>query len=269
MPPPGPRGQQPSRAALTHFLCIPLGTVAAGRRQLADSLAAFRADVAGTTVAMAAGGETQRGMLPTTALRPVGTLHLTLGVMSLDAERLQQAVETLQSLRRDGQVDSEGADRHILIALRGLHAIQPPAQARVLYAAPVDEASGQESGGALLQLCERARAAFADLLVGGGKDPLLLHATVVNTIYVKGRGSGGRGRGGGGGRGRGRGGRGGRERDRMTFDAQELLDRYEGHVWMEHVPIETVALCRMGAETVVDDEGVVDAAYPVVAEVPV
>ncbi|EFW98712.1 hypothetical protein CMQ_4564 [Grosmannia clavigera kw1407] len=265
MPPP-----QASRPALTHFLCIPLGT-AAGRPQLAASLAAFHADMAATTVAMTeggptgpsnrGGGTTRRGRLPAGALRPVGTLHLTLGVLSLGGDgRLQQALERLQQLKELNK-DEGAAD--VRVALRGLYAMQPPSRAAVLYAAPVDEASGVVAGGALLRLCERVRAAFADLLVDDGR-PLLLHATLVNTVYIR---RGGRGRGGGGRGGRG----GGRGRGRILLDARDIVERYEDCVWMEQVPVETVALCRMGAQTLaVDDDGeVVEAAYPVEAEVKV
>ncbi len=266
MPPPRVRQQRtPPRPRLTHFLCIPLAT-AAGRPQLASSLAAFGADVAATSVAMtsAGGGNTRRGPLPPTALRPVGTLHLTLGVLSLgEADRLQQAVERLRALGREDKDTNENKDKPITVALRGLHAMQPPARATVLYAAPVDESTGAlaAAGGPLLALCERVRAAFADLLVDEGGRPLLLHATIVNTVYARGGRRGGDGGGGGGGGG-----------GRFTFDARDLLARYEDYVWMERVPVQTVALCRMGAQpagTAEDmevDGAVPDAAYPVEVE---
>ena len=69
-------------------------------------------------------------------------------------------------------------------------------------------------------ICEQLRAAFqeAGLMASeGGKEerdarPLLLHATVLNTIYVKGGRGGGRGKG-------------GRRRERLTVDARPILDR--------------------------------------------
>ncbi|KAL1889185.1 hypothetical protein Sste5346_009043 [Sporothrix stenoceras] len=278
MPPPKP----PPRPQLTHFLCIPLATIA-GRPQLADSLATFHADVAATSVAMTSGGSggpssannrnttVRRGPLPPTALRPVGTLHLTLGVLSLDGDRLQEAVSRLQSLSRDDKVvPAAGAaeEKPISMALRGLHAMQPPARATVLYASPVDEKTGSlaAAGGPLLELCERVRSVFADLMVPDER-PLLLHATIVNTVYAKER-RGGSGR---GGRGGNRGGGGGGGGAKLTFDARELIERYDDFVWMEKVPVQKVALCRMGAQTTaVDDDGAVaDAAYPVEAEVSI
>ncbi|KIH91475.1 hypothetical protein SPBR_01977 [Sporothrix brasiliensis 5110] len=269
-----PKPKPPPRPQLTHFLCIPLATTV-GRPQLADSLATFHADVAATAVAMTSGGNggpssannrnatTRRGPLPPAALRAVGTLHLTLGVLSLgDGDRLQEAVSRLQSLAKRNEADegsAGGKDKPISMALRGLHAMQPPARATVLYASPVDEKTGSlaAAGGPLLELCERVRTVFADLLVPDER-PLLLHATIVNTVYAKQpRISGGRG----GGRGRGG--------EKLTFDARELIERYDDFVWMEKVPIHKVALCRMGAQTTaMDADGaVVDAAYPVEAEV--
>ena len=273
MPPPKP----PPRQQLTHFLCIPLATPA-GRPQLVDSLATFHADVTATSVTMTSGGSggpssannrnttTRRGQLPPSALRPAGTLHLTLGVLCLgDGDRLQEAVTRLQSLGKgDDATPGPAEDKPISMALRGLHAMQPPARATVLYASPVDEKTGSlaAAGGPLLELCEHVRTVFADLMVPDER-PLLLHATIVNTVYAKERwGAGGRG-----GRGGNRGGGGAK----LTFDARELIERYDDFVWMERVPVQKVALCRMGAQTTaVDDDGcVVDAAYPVEAEVSI
>ena len=138
--------------------------------------------------------------------------------------------------------------------------MQPADRAAVLYAPPVDEL------GVLQGFCERVRRVFAEaeLMVDEGR-PLLLHATVVNTVYVRdNRGRGGRG----GSRGRGgRGGRGGGKRERLVFDATGILERYEDQVWMAGVPLDTMAICRMGAKKVVGVDGEEDEAYEVEAEV--
>ncbi|CAK7565059.1 MAG: hypothetical protein SEPTF4163_002967 [Sporothrix epigloea] len=185
-----PPSKPPSQPQLTHFLCIPLAT-SAGRPQLAHSLATFHADMSTMSLCMTSGGgggsgsasssnsTMRRGPLPSAALRPVGTLHLTLGMLSLgDGDRLEQALQRLQSLKKESNL----VEKPISMALRGLHAMQPPARATVLYASPVDESTGQlaVAGGPLLSLCERVRATFADLLVPDER-PLLLHATIVNT----------------------------------------------------------------------------------------
>ncbi|EKG21763.1 hypothetical protein MPH_00886 [Macrophomina phaseolina MS6] len=119
--------QKPAKKPpLTHFLCVPLVT-AESRPQLQESLGRFKDDVMkprrvdagvayrdeqehgpdadlgdGVGVAAAADGEQQAREIPGIpgkGIRPVGTLHLTLGVMSLmSQERLQEAVSLLQSL---------------------------------------------------------------------------------------------------------------------------------------------------------------------------
>ncbi|KAL1629846.1 hypothetical protein SLS56_005242 [Neofusicoccum ribis] len=97
------------RPPLTHFLCLPLVT-AESKPQLQASLDRFKTDVLrpkpnpkhdkDTEVADGVPVEGSDGpAVPARAIRPVGTLHLTLGVMSLvDPERIHEAVSLLQSL---------------------------------------------------------------------------------------------------------------------------------------------------------------------------
>ena len=86
---------------------------------------------------------------------------------------------------------------------------------------------------------------------------LLLHATVVNTIYVpRVRAGEGRARGSGGSRGR-RGAQGeghGRKKARLTLDARDVLEKYKDFEWMRDVRVEKVAICRMGAKKREDGE---------------
>lgn len=121
--------------------------------------------------------------------------------------------------------------------------------------------------------------------------PLLLHATIVNTIYAKGKGGGHGGRGGRGGRGGD--GKGDKRKRQYTFDAREILARYRNYtspgesvesteavpnaavpdnegsgsegegslskrkgtpfVWARDFPIESVCICEMGAKKLVPD----------------
>ncbi|KAL2021554.1 hypothetical protein VTK56DRAFT_7053 [Thermocarpiscus australiensis] len=302
--PPKPKPPVP-----THFLCIPLATPAS-RAQLAASLAAFRADVC-SPLGFA---------VPEDAVRPVGTIHLTLGVFSFrssgregagggngngdgngsgngnsgepEAATLARAREVLGGLRlreiwrrvraaprprmpgtmvetdretrgeKEWEGEGEGEEGEEegppRITLRGLASMRAPARAAVLYAPPVDQL------GLLQAFCERVREVFREggLLVDDGR-PLLLHATVVNTVYVRG---GKNGKAGEGGSGRRRGGGGGRKWERLVFDATGILDRYEDQVWVQDVPVERIAICKMGAKTVVVD-GVEDEEYEVEAEV--
>lgn len=240
----------PPRPAPTHFLCIPLVTPSS-RPQLSKSLASFKADVTSS----------DSFAIPADAVRPLGTLHLTLGVMSFPRnEGLDKAVEVLKTLKPremlstikpvspltplagSGPVSAVNKtpeqEQHLSLTLRGLHSIQPAPKASVLYAPPID------TEGVFRAFCERLRGVFQEAEVMEKEDrPLLLHATIVNTIYVKGRGKKG---------------------PKVTVDARDILDRYDDYVWMEDVPVEKIAICRMGAKKI---EGVDDQEYEVEAEI--
>ncbi|KAF2995773.1 hypothetical protein E8E14_000862 [Neopestalotiopsis sp. 37M] len=254
----------PPKPFPTHFLCIPLVT-ATSRPQLAASLAAFSADVMSP----------DSFAVPAGAVRPVGTLHLTLGVMSLPRQEgaVDKAVELLRTLS-PGKMLSEirgvttdtaatavakgqenvAVDQPLLsVTLKGLHSMQSASKASTLYAPPVD------TDGVLQRFCEELKAAFEEAgFMISDKRPLLLHATILNTIYIKGRRSNNQPRGGGGG--------GGKKREKITIDARGILERYEDQVWMENVPIEKIAICRMGAKATEDGQ---DQAYEVEAEIDV
>ncbi|KAM0256501.1 hypothetical protein ACHAQJ_004912 [Trichoderma viride] len=247
----------PPKLTPTHFLCIPLAGT-----QLANALASFQADV---TSAMSFG-------LPKDAVRPLGTLHLTLGVMSLNKDSVEKAVDVLGNLKpREILAESRlakaaktsaaalalsggivNSNSHLSISngglsltIQGLHSIQPPEKATVLYAPPSDPE------GILYDFCKRLQKPFQDsgLMIDENR-PLLLHATIINTIYVKNGG--------------GRGGARGKRREKLTIDARDLLNRYDDYLWAENMSITRVALCRMGAKPI---EGTDDAAYQVEAEV--
>lgn len=173
------------------------------------------------------------------------------------------------------QSQSETDEKDPKITLKGLHSMQSPSKATVLYASPVDPL------GHLQRFCERVKSEFIqkELMMEEGGRPLLLHATVVNTIYVKGReqqqqqagGNRGAGATGGGKKGHGHHGGhrgGGHRKERLTIDAREILERYEEYTWMEDVKMEKVAICKMGAKKELGVGGVVvDEAYEVEEEV--
>ncbi|CAJ2511586.1 Uu.00g072110.m01.CDS01 [Anthostomella pinea] len=248
----------PPRPSPTHFLCIQLVN-AASRHQLSANLASFTADVTSP----------DSFGIPEQAIRPVGTLHLTVGMMSFPKnEGLDKAVALLKTLNPrqivrsvlppsttdakptpDHQVtetkELSGPPSPLLsVTLKGLHSMQSPSKASILYAPPVDEED------TLMRFCEKLRSAFleAELMTEENR-LLLLHATVVNTIYVKGRSSRGGGK--------------GRSREKLTIDARGILERYDEFVWMQDVPIEKIAICKMGAKK--RDDG--DEAYEVEAEI--
>ncbi|KAH8906984.1 hypothetical protein BR93DRAFT_968541 [Coniochaeta sp. PMI_546] len=253
----------PPKSFPTHFLCIPLVN-ASSRVQLAQSLAAFAADV---TAPDSFG-------IPPDAIRPVGTMHLTLGVCSFPKnEGLDQATDLLKSLRPreilasarqqvaartlPGEIASQATigkaepPQPLLITLRGLASMQTASKSSVLYAHPVDDQ------GVLQAFCERLRGVFLEAgLMQDENRPLLLHATIWNTVYVKDP----PGEGGGSKKKRGRRG------EKLSFDARPIIDRYEDQIWMKDFPVEKIALCRMGAKKV-EVDGVADEAYESVAEV--
>jgi activating signal cointegrator complex subunit 1 len=128
--------------------------------------------------------------------------------------------------------------QQLKITLQGLKSMHPPAQTSILYSSPSDPDSR------LYAFCNALRAAFADFLVPDDR-PLLLHATIVNTVYVpgvrEGSGAAGAGR--------------GKNKAKMTIDAREVLERYAEVVWVQDCRVEKVAICRMGARRVRDAEG--------------
>ncbi|KAH7351082.1 kinase A anchor protein [Rhexocercosporidium sp. MPI-PUGE-AT-0058] len=249
-------------ARLTHFLAIPLVTPTS-RPQLHQALSVFKEKATQPNTASLSDG------IPEQAIRPLGTLHLTLGVMSLSTpERVQGVLDLLNPLdlgeilagvkganiRLEGATSDEsaGSDPNpevngtssksqeeqpsplpIHITLQGLQSMHDTSKTSVLYASPLDPDLR------LYRFCMKLREVFQEFLVAENR-PLLLHATIVNTVYVKGRV--------GGARGRGRGGRGGRGKESLVFDARELLEEWEDYVWMRGVRVERVAVLRMGAK---------------------
>ena len=209
---------------MTHFLCLPLITDA-NRPPLSAALSKLRQDVENLTP------------VPPKAVRPVGTLHLTLGVMSLSSEQLDDVSKHLQELDI-GQVlrgittqklaeeaydtptvsENFGPVAHLnldpsdpalapdpgslVIELTGLVPMQKPKQTSILYAEPRDASRR------LLRFASSVKGSFEQNgWVVHDDRPLRLHATVLNTIYAKPRGRG---------RGKGK----GRQAFRPTTDAE-------------------------------------------------
>lgn len=274
----------PPRPALTHFLCIPLGGA-----QLARSLAAFRADVTTDLNAGGFGPSNGAGAIPDGAVRPPGTLHITLGVMSLNDEDVAGAVGLLRATRLGEMLDQARA------ASAAASAVAPATEAKetpsftttatTTATSPISPSSspGERRNGlrvtlrglsamhspsstsvlyappvdptlVLRRFCEALKARFtaAGLMVRDERE-LRLHATVVNTVYVSGRSHRGRG--------------GGRKRERLTLDARDIIDRYEDYIWAEEMLVKSVRICRMRARRVVGSDGQEDEVYDVEGEV--
>lgn len=94
---------KPKRPPLTHFLCLPLIN-SVSLPQLESSLSSFKASIPPISSSILGKGQDEqrqahRPLIPDDAIRPVGTLHLTLGVMSLpNPQRLDEALRFFYSL---------------------------------------------------------------------------------------------------------------------------------------------------------------------------
>lgn len=190
----------PKKPPLTHFLCLPLVTDAS-RDQLQKGLEKLKGDLE------------EEAIVPPKAVRPLGTLHLTLGVMSLDDTKLEEATQYLSNLSlhrllrdltqrgaaekaaEDGTIsenlnaaalpDTDG----LTIDLEALTPMQSPQKTSILYASPVDPTHR------LVAFALALRKEFTErgFMVEDTR-PLKLHATIINTIYAKPNGRSGRGR---------------------------------------------------------------------------
>jgi hypothetical protein len=92
---------QPKRPPLTHFLCIPLVTetsnpqLEASLRQFKESVSTVPADETPPSF----GTPPKLPLFSPKAVRPIGTIHFTLGVMSLETEeRVDKAINYLKSV---------------------------------------------------------------------------------------------------------------------------------------------------------------------------
>lgn len=215
-PPPRPRRQRRERQpALTHFLCLPLVNHVS-LPQLEASIAALTKACPPVPVADLSNGQHQTNeqdallaAIPQGAVRPVGTIHLTIGVMSLpNKERLNEALAFFQtldlaSLLREAErvahelrqkrasrrpssqsepnsaeaaslssgspTDSRQSPSPFSVSLESLHALPRAKAATVLHASPVDPT------GRLYPFCLMLRDKFieAGFMLSESKNGLL------------------------------------------------------------------------------------------------
>ncbi|MCJ1353168.1 MAG: hypothetical protein MMC33_003153 [Icmadophila ericetorum] len=293
------------RPPLTHFLCIPLkfkedlaawkgpqGPRDPSSRVIAEantfsekgdeSAKKNEEDDAGSPDEGSSTTTTNLGQSLLPAIRPLGTLHLTLGVMSLPTPaRIQEAISHLQNnidvqshLRRAlkisgppvaaGPSDPEtGEVTHLprqeggqlKVSIKGLHTMGSARQTSVLYAEPHPETLANTSTLMTFATFIRNEMLSAGFLLpenhrgstSSEDDGLLLHMTLLNTIYIKGARQAGKG-----------GSKNGKARRKggvLKFDARELSERYRETVWAEGVVVGRVAVCEMGAKEGVSEWG--------------
>lgn len=263
----------------THFLCLPL----VNKHSNPQLQASFQHFV--TTVA-------NKHDLPAKAIRPVGTIHLTLGVMNLpteehvraasaflgslnmvqlleaaatqnvlptrEGERLptDQAAPSMTSLlqTRNGSTRSgtitqvagpDALTEPLMVSLAGLQSMHNPVKTSILYTSPADLTFR------LRGFCEALCNQFTSRgFLVPDKRPLLLHATIVNTLYAKGS----KNRPKDSGHGKSNHGVG-------KFDATALLEEFGAYEWAKDIRIEKVCICQMGAKKEVVDKVVVNEEY--------
>ncbi|KAK6906466.1 hypothetical protein L486_07724 [Kwoniella mangroviensis CBS 10435] len=216
-----------TRPSPTHFLCLPLIN-SLSRTQLDVSLGRLRDAAAALRV-------------PGNAFRPIGTLHLTLGVMDhKEGSRLDEAIRLLngpeiaQTIR-----DMISRESRLTCNLKSLSTMRSPSRTSVVYIHPEDPTSR------LLSLCQR----FQEIFISSGliipeNRPLRLHATVINTRYVS------------------------KGDFPLKIDATSMVRQFKEEIWAENVALERLAICKMGADKMLDPTGaVIDEQYREVAYV--
>ncbi|KAK4634727.1 hypothetical protein CLAFUW4_00900 [Fulvia fulva] len=295
----GSKGAPAKKPALTHFLCLPLVTKTS-RPQLEHSLKLFKTAVRpmrqdDAIEAQSDDDDTDKATsapdIHHKAIRPVDTLHCTLGVMSLKPEQLVAAITCLETLdviaclQGQGQAIPEtdelpntghpSLDRPpttapiqaLKVNLKGLESMHAPEKTSILYSAPKDDSDR------LYPFCLAVQKLFKDkgFLVDDDRK-LKLHATIVNTIYAKGRqrrrpkrdampqassGSGNTEQG-----------HGAKANALLKIDARPVIEQYKDFVWAEDVVLDRMAICEMGAKKSLDAAGnVIDERYTEVASI--
>ena len=288
---------------LTHFLCLPLVTPSS-KAQLEASVSKFKDDVTPSgsglrTEDAESGQDDEEVVMPSVhprAVRPVGALHCTLGVMSLKEDELKTAVDLLKGLDIQGllrgntsasnsstaidqtQTEGEASKEPIstqrpitppqmerfgsplTVDLKGLETMHAPHKTSILYISPSDASER------LYQFCLGLQKTFKenDLLVEDNR-ALKLHATIVNTIYAKGRKLPQRNRQAGSSGAAGKAaddrstGHGPNANAPLKIDATQILEKYKDYVWAENAVLDRVAICEMGAKKILDEQGNVKA----------
>lgn len=252
---------QSARPPLTHFLCIPIVN-GSSRAQLQVFLDELRSELPALCNVVAREPVRADPHVLARAVRPIGTIHLTLGVMSLTTEqRVRETIEFLEKMNLDNIFDqnevsdarpTDTSGARFTVSFNELDAMRSPTNTSVVYLKPA------ESCKEILAFCESVRQAFTDNGFILPEDrPLKLHATVINTIYAK---SGAAGRGRGGAR-RQKGGP-------LKLNVVPLLARYKHMSGINDVRLEKLAICKMGAKKQMTDAGeIVGEEYEEVASV--
>jgi activating signal cointegrator complex subunit 1 len=249
---------------LTHFLCIPLVNETS-YLALEAALERFKAEVCepvkDENASSDSSAQFQDGLtlrLPPKAIRPLGTLHLTIAVMALETEeKLQKAIEHLKALdlqtifnNTQRNISNRIKEQHsiaaqpVTVSLTSLKAMRSPANTSILFAEPIPLGAFS-----IWEFCDSLRKDFTENgFVSPEKRPLKLHATIVNTLYARQRARKGRSK-------------------PLHFDATELIKNYAEFTWAENIRLDRLAICKMGAKEVVKSNGTIVVEYEEVASI--
>ncbi|KAM0707035.1 hypothetical protein Q7P35_006366 [Cladosporium inversicolor] len=284
---------------LTHFLCLPLITPTS-KPQLEASIASFRETVASEHPQQTASENGVTRIIHPKAVRPVGSMHCTLGVMSLDQDRLENAIKLLQSLDitqlllhssethmpplgTTTTVDPQGIitlkeplakhERPIVSLQRP---VSPPAVERASRATTASKPLTIDLEG-LVSMHAPEKTSIIYIEPCDSSERLYPFCLALQNIFNK--------EGilvpdnrelrlhatlvntiyakGTKSQGHGR-----NANAPMKIDARALLDKYADFVWAKDVVIDRIAICEMGAKKRVENGEVVGEEYTEVASVP-
>lgn len=156
--------------------------------------------------------------------------------------------ESITSVAPSTVQDYDPPPPPLIISLSGLESMHAPEKTSNLYTIPKDPTSR------LSTFAISLRDAFTDAnLLVPDKRPLLLHATVLNTLYAKSRGrtkATGHGK---------------DKRGVEKLDATALLEEFREFEWAKDFRIEKISICQMGAKKEVVDGVVANEEYAEVA----
>ena len=150
----------------------------------------------------------------------------------------------------------------VKVDFKGLVSMHAAKSTSILYSSPSDET------GRLLPFCVALQKMFKDRGFIVEDRPLKLHATIVNTIYAKGRNRPSKDSAGASNQDAKPQGHGPNANAPLKIDATTILEKYEDFVWARDVTLDRVAICEMGAKKILNENGnVEDEEYTEVANV--
>jgi activating signal cointegrator complex subunit 1 len=144
------------------------------------------------------------------------------------------------------RLEQDKAPFPLCISLTGLQSMHSPESTSILYAPPKDPTER------LYDFCLALQKHFKEFMISDDR-PLRLHATIVNTIYAKGRKPAGRSS-----NSRGSGsedrsqGHGPDAKASLKMDARDILQNYHDYSWAEDFELDRIAICEMGAKKILD-----------------